>query len=515
MPVLAPPPLTPAPGPIEIIRQQPSVLRLTFQNQQRTVQIEVSGASILSADVAKAAIRRAASLSDAVYELAKACADAGYPVAQLIYARSGDTVYVQVELHGLSEVRGPRSLTRFFDGLDEQPLTENSLERRRLLASIYADSTGLAVQPTLIADDAGYVLDFKPNDVAPRWPGVDLSFGNPGNRFVGRYFGSLSAQYGFESGIALRGSWLHGFPELDRDGDAGDYDEQNLALNHVSPLGVFGISARNVDYQQAVQDPRPRRPAQHFKGDTRQIEASLAAPLKAAAHWRWLGGVGLIHTQRQVDNTSTDSRVQDQQYTSLQASTAYKSEFLSFTRYPTELSAGITLRFGLGDDRRDDEQVAANLNYRLVRPELSARLALNPIWQLAFRVNAQFTDDTVPVEEQWVLGGTDNIQAWLPGVSVGDSGVLLRLEAQRRGWQLGPVQIRPTVFSEYAVSALNDDGAGSERQRLADVGVGLAAQLSGVMASLTTAQPIHDHGFDKPEPEDSRARLLFSVKARF
>ncbi|WP_428310068.1 ShlB/FhaC/HecB family hemolysin secretion/activation protein [Hydrocarboniphaga sp.] len=516
MPVIAPPPLIPQQATVELIRQQPSTVRVAFRDAEETVQIELHGAALLDAAQASAALKRAKTLSDALYELAQACADGGYPATQLTYARSGDVVYVQLTPGGVSSVSGPPRLAAFFRGIErEQPLTDATLERRQLLASLYADRSDLTVQPKLIAGDAGTVFDLKPDRQSRSTPIASVDFGNPGNRFVGRYFSNAELRYAFDSGDEFKASWNHGFTDLGETRGADGYEEQNLVWSRVTPYGVFGLGGRNVDYGQNLENPAPlRNNLLHYDSDIQRLQASALLPLMARRDWRWLLDASADYSHRRYRETTTDSLMQNQEYGSLQLASFYVAD-ATLLLQPLDISVGASLRKGLGDDRSGDQQVAADLGYLSLRPELRLNWNLGMQWRLRFDALGQYSRDILPVEEQWVLGGADGVQAFLPGVAVGDSGAIAKLALERNSGQLGALRLRIGVFSEYGYAKFSDAGAAVDAQSVADIGIALRASLRHVEASVSAAEPVHDSGIPQSVVDDARSRLLFRLKAMF
>src|SRR5690606_4673206 len=98
-----------------------------------------------------------------------------------------------------------------------------------------------------------------------------------------------------------------------------------------------------------------------------------------------------------------------------------------------DLEAGLGLRKGLGNEVTDE---GADLAYLTWRPSLRAEVAWAERLSAGVAAVGQFSQDTVPEQSQWVLGGVDALHAWLPGVAVGDSGALVLLQV---GYRLDPV----------------------------------------------------------------------------
>jgi len=516
MPMMAPPPLTPILGTAPALSEHAALMRLPFQTgDDDRVVIVVSGAAVLSERAAQAALKRAKTLSDAIYELAQGCHDAGYPAAQLLYARSGDTVYVQVELHGVAGTQGPTEITRYFDDIDrEQPLTMGTLERRRLLASFYTSRANLDVQPKLIEQNGQYQLDFKPSKHERDEPIAEVEFGNPGNRFVGRYFVDTTLRYSWASGDEVLGDWNHGLTGLGGSEGADSFNEENLAWSRATTYGVFGLSGRNLDYRQHADDAATGI-RMNYKGEVQRAQTYASLPVLAGLHWRWLADARIDYTDRQYRETTTHTQLLAQQYESLQLAAFYFSE-LSVLGRPLDLSAGFTVRKGLRSDDHDP-LVMADLGYTLIRPEFRALLTPTAAWRLRLEATLQWTGDALPGEEQWNLGGFDNVQAYLPGVAAGDSGGILRLQGEYRPWQIGPLSVNPVLFTDYAYARLEspsdaDDGG---TQSIAEVGAGLMAKLRRYEARMSIAEPLGDKGIATRTLRDSRANLLFSLKAAF
>jgi hemolysin activation/secretion protein len=275
------------------------------------------------------------------------------------------------------------------------------------------------------------------------------------------------------------------------------------------------VSGRNVDYGQKLDNPAPLlNNLLDYDGDIQRVQASSLIPLMASSNSRWLLDTSADYTHRRYRETTTDTLLQSQEYASLQLASFYVTDFQALQK-PLDLSVGITLRKGLGSNHSDEATVASDLGYLSVRPELRAKWRLAPQWQLRVDALGQYSGNTLPEEEQWVLGGLDGVQAYLPGVAVGDSGAMFKLNLEKIDWQIGAVEVRPGVFGEYGYADFHHAVAGVDQQSLADIGVALTAKLHFFEASISAAEPLYDHGIDQSVIDDSRSRFLFRLKAGF
>ena len=184
--------------------------------------------------------------------------------------------------------------------------------------------------------------------------------------------------------------------------------------------------------------------------------------------------------------------------------------------WPTDLQLGFTARAGLqGQDRAT---AVTDLDYRWYRPSL--RLRTQPTaagqWQLGVDASAQLSHNQLPQLQQHVLGGVDNLSAWLPGVAVGDEGYYLRLQSEW-GFAAGPWTVAPRVFAEYGSARLHDTGDFRRpRQTLAAAGGEVVLKRSRWLeASLLAAAPVLDRGVTDDVLRAAEADVFFRIVLRY
>src|SRR3546814_1514510 len=105
-----------------------------------------------------------------------------------IYAVDAQDIYLAIYRRRITAVQAPPALQPYFEPLLGAPLTDSALEPRRALANVDADRAGIAAQARLQATEGGAQLRIEPDGRELPTTGMQVDFGNPGNRFVGRHF---------------------------------------------------------------------------------------------------------------------------------------------------------------------------------------------------------------------------------------------------------------------------------------------------------------------------------------
>jgi hypothetical protein len=528
-----PPPAEPQQGDAQQIQQAAAALgTYTYKDTQ----IHLLGDRVAGDGAVKRVIDGAPSLSDAVRGIAKLYHDAGYPAAHLTYALVGQDLYVLAVLGGVSRVDVKPGLQPFFNGLaGDKPLTDTELEPRRILASIYADraeisalpqfgpdSQALPPLPPSAAPDAApttpapadigpdYVMTMKDVGDKPEQTQIKVDLGNPGNRYVGRYFADVDARAGTNWGDEIHTTTRFGLHGLNSGGDNGTYFEQDANWNRVTPWGVGGLNGRYIHYNA---DPNEIEPAGLY-GQLYLYEAYWLTPVYADINSHLSLSAKIDRTDKRAYLNTGDTQIQEEIYNSGELTALYARAFDLIL--PTDFDAGVAVRKGFSSGSPAD---GVDVRYFLVRP--TARL----LWHLGDRYTfsveglAQFSNDTVPEQQQWVLGGVGNISAYLPGVAIGDRGYLLRAQAGAGDYDYSGMSISPKLFVEYAKSGYANDASADPaltgpRPGFADVGgeigIKLTDWLSGAVDGAWgfTHSEVSSYQLDK-----SDARVFFRLEA--
>lgn len=477
--------------------------------------VHVFGADAVERSQLEEVVSKAASPSAAVYAIQAAVYRAGYPAARVRYALAEPNLYVMVVQPSLTGIDMPAPYARYFErAQDPAALDAEALEPSRLLASIHADRAGQQGALSLRPQGEGVQLGFNPQDAQGSRLKLRAGVGNPGTRFLGRYFGDYAAQASSRQGDELAFTGRHalsGFNDSE-----GDYTEHSLAYSKVTSLGIAGLSLRNLDYrsdQDFAGFPEPIS----LDGELQQVEASWVIIPAAGFLHRWGLGAKLDYNHKRVRADDFEALLQKQEYASAEVALDYTVALGSIGQ-PIQLGSALSVRHGLGGDREDEQPALANLGYWLVRPALSVGTTFDTRFNVSLALLAQFSDDRVPEQQQWVSGGAGHLEAFLPGVIVGDSGGLARLQVGFPGWERGEWKLVPSVFTEYVRANLDvpDPDRQSATTSAADIGAALAMSWRRrIDATLAYSEPLTDTGLRAAALDDVDAGLLFRVSLMY
>jgi hemolysin activation/secretion protein len=495
MAIELPPPLPPQSVSAADLRAASAAATIEY----KTYRIHMPPGSPLDAGEVRDAIAGAVSVSELVSALAHAYYADGELSTQLLYAVDGDDVYLALYPRKIVKIDAPDALRPYFAPLAGTPLSDRDLEPRRALANVDADRAGIAAQAWLEPVEGGADLQIVPDGRKLPTNTASAEFGNPGNRFVGRHFLDLDLRHSDRSGNQFKLLWDTALTGIS-DGRADDYNEEGLSWDRVTTHGVWGVKAHAFDY--AGHGGRD--------GQLREGELNWLLPVAASLHSRMLLDARVSYINRELDNGEATLR---EEYPSIQIGMHYAYS-ASPAAGPLDIDVGTTFRKGL---RSDTAATGADFDYFLWRPTVSVNLALSDRWSTGMLLTGQLSNDTLPLESQWVLGGIDNIAAYLPGIAVGDIGAYGELDLQYHGWELLGVRVSPRAFVEYGLSRYErqSDEATRGTAMLSDIGTELVANWRFLEASLAIAAPIGHRRVSSALRDDSDANLLFRVSAAF
>lgn len=512
MPIALPAPSTPELGSAETIRGQGSAyVSAAFQQNQ----VHVIGPEVVEKEKLEGAITGAENLSDVVRRIQAAYYLAGYPSVRVVYALAEPDLYVGVSLGKISKVEAPERYRAYFDQLEgAEPLTDEKLEPGRTLASLHSDRAGQTASPVLIPDGDASILRIEPTDQGPDRTVVGVGFGNPGNRFVGRHFADWYMKHSFTTGDELRVTGRYGAKEMDDEDGARGYGDFSVGWGKVVPWGMLALQGRFTGYQVAV-DLLDSPDQIKLTGNIGEVELGWTGLLHSSFYSRWAVGAKVDYTRKILEISRTEDDIQQQEYGSAELSTQY-SKVVRPLDLPMELNAGVVVRSGLGDNKTDQPRVLADLGYLLFRPTLGASVRFGEYATIRVAAIAQITDDTLPEQQQWVMGGVGNVEAYLPGVATGDSGGLVRLQWETDSQGLFGFSVVPRLFVEYGMAKFeNAPGDAGDNQKLADGGASLAISRGGFEASVSYAESIEEKKIPKDVLHDSDANVFFRVAMKF
>lgn len=499
MPVNLPLPPPPEPAPPALQQALPGA---GLELQVHGVRIEVHAPADLQAEDLQRGLTGTRDVIDALRRLPYLAIAAGHLSIRTFYLREGDgSLKVWLLPQPVLAVSGASPLREYFEGLTapDTELTPGRLEPARTLAGLHARRAGLSSTPRLLPEGEGLRLDVPARADGHRG-NVRVSYGNPGNRYVGRRFvdleAGLASRNGTELGLFLR--------ESDRlfQGGQTDYHEQSVTLSQYRPLGLFSLGGRHFDY-------RVRESGQPIlDGAQDQVELSWLAIPRADFRARWTTELKLDYVDQSLRQNSDDLRLRSERYPSLSA-TVQRTATSTMLERRLDYDLSLLLRQGLG--KAEAASTESDLDYRYGRAGFGLRWRLASDLAVEAQLAGQWSDDRLPDAQLWTLGGSQFMRAWFPGVALGDRGAYGRLSVLHPREPDGNWQFTPAAHLEWGRADRN----GSPDAQLADAALSVdfryGAHWSG---SLGSALPISEHT-DPRLRDGARAGFFFRLTADF
>lgn len=517
--------------------------------------VQVSGDHYLTFAELEAIFDQAESPSEAILLMNNKTRQKGHLLVQYLYARPiNGIIHVIAVQKSVGEIQGDSNIAHFFRGWkgDNTP-TRNEFVRYQTNANLYSRRTGrdyaVSYEETSQPDTLNLQLSETPDSSRTRWNGA-LQLGNQGNRFVGRYYLDGALGYNFERGSQLQVRYQTAIEDWGEVGDGEDYRNTQLAYSYPSRWGLFNIEARRAEYiriftTSASSDAcslglpgslclisAPGNPPQTEELDaTIDVLAVNAQQLVLAdTDYRWT----LQQRLEAVDSellSSDGSALQDERYTSLEIGTRYE-RLTQFNDKPVNWQVSLRVKHGLSSDSGtfgtapETSGVAIGkrtAEYTTVKPGFSATYTFTESWDLSISASSQFTSDQLPQQQQWVLGGTSRMHAYLPGVLVGDSGYHAKTALTRK-WAHEALTFSAGLFYEYGAAGFEDtrgsDNSGEinlkRHSTLQDAGINASLNIGDTLEiSAIAATPLSESNTSKQRSEEQEADFFVVVKASF
>jgi hemolysin activation/secretion protein len=439
------------------------------------------------------AVKSGATPKDAVAALKKAYERKGYFLVALLGKEQHGEVWLQVIQGRLTHVDGPQHMVAFFDHLKGDDRIKNSdVIRPSILAQAYAATNGqqpqISFKPS--PEVGGSTMDISEVPLADSHAvGGSLTAGNYGNRYAGHYLAQAQA-WARHDGVTLQLSHSRALTGLDANTRGAYYSATSGSVSAVTPLGTFQLDGSTTTYRLGKAFA-PLYPV----GKIRTWGLAGTQLLYADEQRRW----SLQEGVHRVTNSQTvfggTYTLQDQKYVVWDASSDFSWRFSGLFSQVASLSASGGLKLGTagaggGFTRAPGSPTG---HFRLYTGSVVVTQALSHQYSLQFNLSGQASTDTLPSYQQWVLGGINNLSAWLPGTIVGDRGYLGRLTLQGPQWTFGPMRVSANLFSEYGASRYSYIPAlAPVWQALDDVGASasIAVPVAHTSLTLTYAKPV-------------------------
>lgn len=480
----------------------------------------IVGNRLLTEVEVSSAVASGATPEAAVGALKKAYERKGYFLVALVgrQIEKDKEIWLQVVQGRLTHVDGPHDLVAYFSGLKGNDRIKSSdVIRQSTLAQAYDATNGqqpqISFQPA--PEIGGSAMQISQTPLAgARMFGGSLTAGNFGNRYAGHYLAQAQA-YAQHDGFTLQLNHSRALTGMDANTQGAYYSATSANLSMITPIGTFQVDDSATSYRLGKAFA-PLYPA----GKIKVFGASATQLLYADDLHRWSLKEGVHHIRDTGTVFSGSYVLRDQKYNVLDLGSDYSWRFGGLFQRAASMSVsgGIKLGVARGNSGFSHAEGSPTGHFQVYTASADVTQSLPADYSLQFSLSGQTTPDVLPSYQQWVLGGLNNLTAYLPGTIVGDRGYLGRLTLQGPQWQVGPVQLRPSVFTEYGASRYSYIPANTPTwQSLDDIGASLSFNLPGARTSaiLAYAKPLGSRHVAQSLRQGQQAHTFFYLQVGF
>jgi hemolysin activation/secretion protein len=200
--------------------------------------------------------------------------------------------------------------------------------------------------------------------------------------------------------------------------------------------------------------------------------------------------------------------------------TAQLSDVQRTERY--DLQANLSAQFGirglLNDERQFEYKRAnAHAGFSYLRGSAQAFWHLPKGWSLGGRLNAQYSEQPLVNNEQFVFGGADTVRGYLEAEELADAGLAGGIELRLPTWVRGALKGNLFFFTDHGVGITQLPLPGQpQRVYLDSVGGGFKFAVGSALdASVDWAMARHKGSKDSRTPVSTDPRFDFLVKYSF
>lgn len=479
----------------------------------------VTGNTLLPDAQIRAVLAAAADPQAAVAALSAAYQRAGYALVAVKAVGDGpQRVWIQVVQGQITQLRMPEDLSGFYAGLrDRQNLTRDELLRRTVLAQAYAARDGQELHanfaPSSTPGGSALEVQTPPRPDARAVSGA-FQLGNTGSRYASRYTTGLSLAVDPGRGLEFTGNFVHGLANWSSASRGSQYQVGALGASIITPWGTYGLNYQKTSYR--IGDvAAPLYP----QGDVRSFAANGNQLLHVTDRSRFILSESVSHIGFTQAVYGGDYQLADQNYNFASVGLQYLTTTVLACQ-TGQLSLGLTLNKGLSglsgsmDIERDG---APTPRFRSINYSLGWVQPLPKGAVMQFSLSGQRGFDTLPSQQQWVLGGMGSLSAYFPGVLVGDSGYAGRFSVQTAPWSWKGWSVTPSLFLETGAAAYAYTVPGTPRwQSLTDGGLALNLQgPRGSTLTLLAARGIGSSHVTSAVRDSSHAAFFFNFQQSF
>ncbi len=453
----------------------------------------VVGNTLLSRTELERLLRAAAGPRQAVAAIDGAYQRAGYLLTAIRAEVTDKRVMLAVVRGEITKVEGASDVVRFFRGAEFDPdITRNALIRRNILADAYASRSGRGLRPSLAPgiQPGGTTLELGASE-QPGFKPVsgNVMVGNYGSRYVGGVVLGENLAVHPGHGLEFTLGYAHGLANAQKATVGSRYDVFNAGASVATPWGFYGLSYSRSAYRIGTAGA-PLYP----KGLTEVYAFNSSQLLFASPEVRVSSVQNLTHVANGTKVFGGIYTLVDQDYNYAGVGLQIGGN-TSLGGLSSAYNASIGGNLGLSGGRGTMTQQPAGApvsRFHYWNAMFNWQQTLPQGWSGALSASGQWGLDTLPANQQWVLGGFGSLSAWVPGVLVGDGGYLLRASVQTPSWTRGGWSVNAQLFAEQGAVTTHYDPPGTPAwSMLADVGTGFTLTSPWkTQLSVLAARPV-------------------------
>lgn len=422
----------------------------------------------------------------------------------------------------ISKLDGAEPLQAYFASFDsDDPVARSDFEIASRYAEVHARRAGFepyALYESEANNTAGTTMKLRVEDQRKSPWDYSYALNNAGQRYLGRWFTNLGTAYTKLDSTRLGARLSTSLPALGDDPSEAHYLGIGLFEDHVQSWGLTRVDLQYAEFDYLDFGNGRRRLAADAVGEAPpRVEASITTMsfgaeqlLHAGPQWSWSldGLVGGKHYRRRVaeqpDSNSTESYGH--------ATVGLRSRWQAPDAWGRPVwFARLALRSGLGLGKLEND---AQENFIAPTLETGAAINIGPAGRISAELAAQHSADPLPESEEWLLGGSQRLRAWLPGVIVGDRGQYQALRYQPPTLALGEFGLVLELgYERGAATFVRRDETGERpRQVLSDLFASLTLETSSPwMLAISAAKPDQSSGVDQQYLESQRVDYFLSL----
>jgi hemolysin activation/secretion protein len=514
------PPEPPVPHIYHLASPQYGARRLTVSSHGYVY--SVSGNTLIPEQAIATIIKKSKDPKEAIDSISSYYKKKGYFLVAVKASVESKRINVQIIEGAITQKKIAPGLAWFFNGLeDKNNLVDNDIVYASVLANAYAQRNGKQIQigfaPSSNPGGSELLVESAPLSRYSPLSG-NVFFGNYGSRYASRYLAGGSLSYNIGYGLNISANVTQGLPSLAEASKGSAYTEGGLGASAITPWGIYGFNAGWTHYRIG-RVTYPYFPT----GNVFTWSLTGSQLLYATPSTR-------ISVNESYNHVSNHVRVGQQlipggilltdQVYNYFAIGAQANHAVTVFGHPGSISSGITYNQGVNGSHGTlyndiPEQPAAQFHYFDANVAWTQTLVQG--MNLSINASGQGAFNTLPSQQQWVLGGFGNLSAYYPAVLVGDSGYTGRIQLQSPGWNVKGWRITGSVFAEYgAATSTYLPPRTPAWQYLSDVGVGLNVVAPwGTSISALSALPTgHGHVSEAVRNQD-RVDVYFVLSQTF